>query len=409
MAVLQVYQAKLLRAMDESGLEHSAAFRELRSATNLALRATKTTAQVIGRSMASLVVLERHLWLDLTQPSARPEPRQCSRSAKRYPFPEVPGNPAQDCAGPCTSEAILIPQEGRGGGKLIKVDQACIAALAPWKDPSWFKQGVPLGMMHKRKVIFTDASNTGWGALCDGRPAFGAWSSEETKLHINCLEMLAVWQALQSFLPHLEGCHVLVRSDNMTVVSYINRQGGLSSPRLFRMAKSLLEWAHCHLRSLKAAHIPGKLIQGADMLSRSNVPSGEWMLHPQTVQRIWEIFGKAEVDLFASEDNSHCPIYFSKERDALAHDWPSLLLYAFPPIALIPQVIRQIREKRHKVLLVAPLWRNQLWFSEMSQLLTAAPWPIPLRRDLLSQANMTIWHPQPKLWALHLWPLDGSL
>ncbi len=57
----------------------------------------------------------------------------------------------------------------------------------------------------------------------------------------------------------------------------------------------------------------------------------------------------------------------------------------------------------------APLWRNQHWFAELSWLFTAAPWPIPLRRDLLSQANGTIWHPQPELWALHLWPLDGSL
>ncbi len=24
-------------------------------------------------------------------------------------------------------------------------------------------------------------------------------------------------------------------------------------------------------------------------------------------------------------------------------------------------------------------------------------------------ANETIWHPQPELWARHLWPLDGSL
>ncbi len=36
---------------------------------------------------------------------------------------------------------------------------------------------------------------------------------------------------------------------------------------------------------------------------------------------------------------------------------------------------------------MAPLWRNQLWFSELSQLLTAAPWPIPLRRDLLSHGE----------------------
>ncbi len=57
MAVLQVYQAKLLSAVDESEPD----------ATDLALRATKTTAQAIGGSMASLVVLERHLWLTLTE------------------------------------------------------------------------------------------------------------------------------------------------------------------------------------------------------------------------------------------------------------------------------------------------------------------------------------------------------
>ncbi len=133
------------------------------------------------------------------------------------------------------------------------------------------------------------------------------------------------------------------------------------------------------------------------------------MLHPQVVQKIWKTFGKAEVDLFASKDNSHCPTYYSKDRDALAHDWPNLLLYAFPPIALLPQVVRRIREQGHKVLLVAPLWRNQPWLSKLTQLLTAAPWPVPLRRDLLSQANGTIWHPRPELWALYIWPLNGSL
>ncbi len=66
MAVLQVYQAKLLSAVDESEPD-PATLRELRSATDLALQATKTTAQAIGRSMASLVVLERHLWLTLTE------------------------------------------------------------------------------------------------------------------------------------------------------------------------------------------------------------------------------------------------------------------------------------------------------------------------------------------------------
>ncbi len=66
MVVLQVYQAKLLSAIDKSEPD-PATLRELRSATDLALRATKTTAQAIGRSMASLVVLEHHLWLTLME------------------------------------------------------------------------------------------------------------------------------------------------------------------------------------------------------------------------------------------------------------------------------------------------------------------------------------------------------
>lgn len=52
--------------MDKSGPD-PASFRELRSATDLALCDTKTTAQSIGRLMGSLVVLKRHLWLTLTE------------------------------------------------------------------------------------------------------------------------------------------------------------------------------------------------------------------------------------------------------------------------------------------------------------------------------------------------------
>ncbi len=38
---------------------------ELRTATDLALRATKVTARSLGRAMSTLVVQERHLWLNL--------------------------------------------------------------------------------------------------------------------------------------------------------------------------------------------------------------------------------------------------------------------------------------------------------------------------------------------------------
>ncbi len=93
------------------------------------------------------------------------------------------------------------------------------------------------------------------------------------------------------------------------------------------------------------------------MLSRSNVPSEEWMLHPQVVQKIWKTFGKAEVDLFASKDNSHCPTYYSKDRDALAQYgtldpscgldiWPLHLAAQWEPTGFPERVLNTISEAR---------------------------------------------------------------
>ncbi len=87
-----------------------------------------------------------------------------------------------------------------------------------------------LDTAHRRKVVTTDASNKGWGALCEGKPTFGLWSEEESGLHINCLEMLAVCHACQFFLPDIRGHHVLVRSDSRSVVSYINHKPHLEAP-----------------------------------------------------------------------------------------------------------------------------------------------------------------------------------
>ncbi|CAM4657101.1 unnamed protein product [Leuciscus chuanchicus] len=303
-----------------------------------------------------------------------------------------------------------VPLRAWSAGRVrLRVTQNCVTALNPWKAADWYQSGVDLGMTSRRKVISTDASNSGWGALYEGRPVFGLWAASERRLHINCLEMTAVENALRYFLPLLKGHNVLVRTDNMSVVSYINRQGGLRSRSLHKLAERLLLWAHHNLRSLRASHVPGCQNVGPDMLSRDNVPPGEWSLHPQIAQLLWDIFGRADVDLFASTENAHCPVFFTKQRDALAHDWPSRPLYAFPPIAMLPQVIKHIRESKCSLLLVAPHWRNQVWFSELMQLTSTTPWPIPVRKDLLSQARGAIWHPRPDLWALHAWAINGFL
>ncbi len=51
----------------------------------------------------------------------------------------------------------------RHGRLHIRVNQACVTALTPWKNPRWMEKGVAMGLVHTRKVVTTDASNTGWG------------------------------------------------------------------------------------------------------------------------------------------------------------------------------------------------------------------------------------------------------
>ncbi|KAL0201658.1 hypothetical protein M9458_004845, partial [Cirrhinus mrigala] len=245
-------------------------------------------------------------------------------------------------------------------------------------------------------VVYTDASSTGWGAVCNGQAASGSWTGPRLQWHINCLELLAVLLALRRFRPMLRHKHVLVRTDSTATVAYINHQGGLRSRRMSQLARHLLLWSQKWLKSLRAVHIPGELNRAADQLSWQSTHPGEWRLHPQVVQLIWSHFGEAQIDLFASPESSHCQLFYSLSeaplgRDALAHSWPPGPKYAFPPVSLLAQTLCKIREDKEQVLLVAPYWPTRIWFPDLISLAAAPPWKIPLRRDLLSQGMGTIW------------------
>ncbi len=118
---------------------------------------------------------------------------------------------------------------------------------------------------------------------------------------------------------------------------------------------------------------------------------GEWRLHPQALQLIWSRFGVARVDLFASPETIHCQWFHSLSEatlstDALAHSWPQgLHKYAFPPVSLLAQTLCKIRENEEQVLLVVPYMPSRACFPELMVLATAPPWPIHLRKYLLSQ------------------------
>ncbi len=166
----------------------------------------------------------------------------------------------------------------------IRVTRQGLRTLSMWFRPRFLTLGPTLGPCCRRKMLTTDASLTGWGAVLDGRPAQGIWRGHLLDWHINCLEMMALFQALTYFLQQLRGYHFLLRVDNTAVVSYINHQGGLRSHRLNRLAQQVLLWAEDKFLFLRAIYIPGHMNVGADLLVQTSCDTWGMETPPRSSQ-----------------------------------------------------------------------------------------------------------------------------
>ena len=88
--------------------------------------------------------------------------------------------------------------------------------------------GTPVPDLH----LYSDVSSSGWGAHLLDQNVSGVWSAQEKLLHINLLEMKALFLGLQAFQEVVAGHHVTAMCDNSTVVAYVNKQGGTVSRSL---------------------------------------------------------------------------------------------------------------------------------------------------------------------------------
>ena len=110
--------------------------------------------------------------------------------------------------------------------KVISVPKSLHPHLRWWLEESNVLLGQPLHPLKHALQMFTDASKEGWGAHLDKHTARGSWSLPESKLHINHLELKAVFLALKEFRTLCYNKTVLIATDNTTVVAYINKEGG---------------------------------------------------------------------------------------------------------------------------------------------------------------------------------------
>ncbi|KZS02184.1 Uncharacterized protein APZ42_000875, partial [Daphnia magna] len=95
--------------------------------------------------------------------------------------------------------------------------------LSWWINDAKFEEGKAIIMSATDISIYTDASLSGWGAVCQGIRTGGPWSRAESNYHINQLELLAALKGLECFTATSFGSTVKLNIDNTTAVSYINK------------------------------------------------------------------------------------------------------------------------------------------------------------------------------------------
>ncbi|XP_067653190.1 uncharacterized protein [Haliotis asinina] len=242
--------------------------------------------------------------------------------------------------------------------------------LTWWQVDDNVLKGVPLRTPLPTSHLFVDASTQGWGAHLGSDQTAGTWSATQQDRHINVLELDAVRLAILHWSVPLRHQTLLVHTDSSVAAWTINRQGSTRATPLLDLTLRLFELVDRLCLSIRAVHIPGAKNVLADVLSRPDAPpSTEWQLNPRTFQSLCLQFGRPMLDLFATRLNCQLPIYVSPVPDpaawavdALSLEWEGMDAYAFPPPAVLAQVVAKLQNtKSIRLLLVAPMWPARPW------------------------------------------------
>jgi len=297
---------------------------------------------------------------------------------------------------------------------ILFIDECAKEDLHWWLSAIREWNGSPLKSQPIQMQISTDASDTGWGAVCGTYQASGAWSPDIVSEHINYKELLAVLFGLQSFSTHVEGQSIEVLSDNVTTVAYINNMGG-PVMHLTEVAEWIWRFILEKKSYIVAKHIAGVLNTGADYLSR--LPTQyEWMLNPVLFQYIDGMWGPHSIDRFASYATTQLQTYNSRFLDpqtsgvdALGQqDWHSHNNWVNPPFRLLNKVIEVIIQQKAWATLIAPRWPGQAWYRKMQSLVVAPPFRIHQKQGTLIQMGQRAEPLKNRHWKIYAWRIYGG-
>lgn len=268
-------------------------------------------------------------------------------------------------------------------------------------------------------TLETDASLEGWGSrLTDSQGivkyAQGFWSLNMRQKHSNLREMTAVFLSLKTFINELSGKSVLILSDNISTVAYINMQGG-PSPSLTNIATNIWSLIVTNHIEVKMRHLSGNRNYVADQLSRYS-SKYEWMLHPKLFQYLDKIWGPHTCDRFASYLTTQITMYNSFHADpmtggidALAQmNWHTENNFVNPPVRLMNKVLDKIASEKATATVIAPEWTAMQWCRKLRLMSIRPPIKLPKAKFFCIPKGLQI--PEPlrnQKWKWFAWRISG--
>ena len=274
--------------------------------------------------------------------------------------------------------------------------------LLSWMDKSFLLTPVPIVPPIPQVRLMTDASGSGWGAVCQtpfsgrGLEAADKWPQAWKSFSMNWLELKPILLSLQVFLPQIRGACISLLSDNTTALSCIRKQGSLVSPDLWDLSREIFLFCQAHLITLSPSHLRGILNVLADKASRGVPISTEWALDDPSFLFLCQSWGCPDIDIMATWENSKlsryispCPDYQASHMDCFSlSDWNNLgSIYIFPPWmdVVIEKVLQRLVSFRGQGFLIAPRWPSKVWFTALE-----ARCPINIELPLTSYLSQLV-------------------
>ena len=275
-------------------------------------------------------------------------------------------------------------------GQEVELSQAALQECRLWVHCIARWNGFVIQPQHVSRVLYTDGSGGGYGAMLHRvtsrqvEPAIqvmsGVWEECDDRASV-VTELSGLWRALVGGGQELVDQVVLHRTASVSTYAVIARGGSRKSARLTAMVRRILVYCLLHNITLASQYVGADVIinSGADLLSRQDDAS-DCGLNKAVFGRLWRLWGPFTVDMFASNATVQCapgtdrklPYWalfvdgMAKGVDALSASWEQEgakgVLYAFPPVPLVGEVVQRVVAAGVKAVVVMPEWPAQWWW-----------------------------------------------